>query len=302
MDNWRQIFTLEISLLLIFIVTPIFAQDECDKTKCPGPLRFYEEIKCKPIYKNPGDCCAMKYDCSHMEERFKSKKCYVHDNVYEIREKLKEEDSLPCNRECICMEHFSDSAEFTCAVEDCFAPPPKKGCYREHLPEDCCPGREICPSNPATCVVDGKTLTEGDYFKPKDKPNVSCYCKPGYTGENIEPFCHEPNKKSCGLELRSSFELKNKCAPIYHESPPQTSCNHFFRCPDENDKRIPSATKTENTSTDESDTCKFGKIVMHIGDEINPKTDDMYKCVKCKCEVPPTPTCQQISDKECDKL
>lgn len=39
---------------------------------------------------------------------------------------------------------------------------------------------------------------------------------------------------------------------------------------------------------------------MHVGDELNQATDDMYKCVKCKCEVPPTPTCQNISDKPCD--
>lgn len=71
-------------------------------------MKFYEEVKCKPIFKNPGDCCAVKYDCSHLEKRFKSKKCYVHDNVYEIGDKLKEEDSLPCSRECICVDHMPE--------------------------------------------------------------------------------------------------------------------------------------------------------------------------------------------------
>ncbi|XP_051168067.1 uncharacterized protein LOC127285905 [Leptopilina boulardi] len=294
-------FILEFFFSLIFIVSPLFAEDKCDKTKCPGPLRFYNEIKCKPIYKTPDECCAVKYDCSHIEERFKSKKCYVNDNVYEIGEMLKEEDSLRCSFGCICLESFRGLMEFTCPIVDCFNLPPKPGCYREISPDKCCPGAEICPRNPVTCLVDGKTLKEGDSFQPKNKTDFICFCKPGYKGENVKPFCYDLEEKSCGIELHNNYELKEKCAPIYrYQEHPQISCNSFFRCPDANDKLISRSTEVENPSNDKSDTCVFGKIVMKIGDELNPKTDEMRRCIKCKCEVPPTPTCQEISNKPCD--
>lgn len=46
--------------------------------------------------------------------------------------------------------------------------------------------------------------------------------------------------------------------------------------------------------------CKFGNIRMHIGDQLNQATDYSSVCVKCICEVPPTPTCQRLPDEECD--
>ena len=46
--------------------------------------------------------------------------------------------------------------------------------------------------------------------------------------------------------------------------------------------------------------CTFGHILMQVGDELNQGTDYSSVCVKCKCEVPPTPTCQRLPDNECD--
>lgn len=43
----------------------------------------------------------------------------------------------------------------------------------------------IKATEPANCLVDGETVMEGNYFVPKDMPNLSCYCKPGYTGKYI---------------------------------------------------------------------------------------------------------------------
>ncbi|XP_051168115.1 kielin/chordin-like protein isoform X2 [Leptopilina boulardi] len=254
----------------IFIVST-FADKECDEIKCPGPLRFYADLKCKPIYKNPEDCCAVKYDCSHLKGRSKTK-CYVNDNVYEIGESLKEEDALPCDINCVCSDRLRGIASFECAIVDCFHERPKPGCYLEHSGKRCCSGPEICPTNPVTCLVDGKTLKEGDYFKPKDKPNTSCYCKPGYKGENVEPFCHTP----------------------------QTSCSVSYRCQNKNDTLISHPETRNQPDSDETNTCKFGNIVMQIGDELNQATDYSSVCVKCKCEVPPIPTCQRLSDDECD--
>ena len=49
-----------------------------------------------------------------------------------------------------------------------------------------------------------------------------------------------------------------------------------------------------------TDTCTFGNIEMRIGDELNQATDYSSVCVKCICQVPPTPTCQRLPDEICD--
>ena len=75
---------------------------ECDKSKCKGPLRYYEELKCKPIYKNPGDCCAVSYDCSHLLNRSPNK-CYANGHAYNLEERIRKEDVLnPCDQSCYC--------------------------------------------------------------------------------------------------------------------------------------------------------------------------------------------------------
>ena len=45
--------------------------------------------------------------------------------------------------------------------------------------------------------------------------------------------------------------------------------------------------------------CKFGNNTMHIGDVVPPGDDYSSKCIKCVCEVPPLPTCQQLPANEC---
>lgn len=39
---------------------------------------------------------------------------------------------------------------------------------------------------------------------------------------------------------------------------------------------------------------------MQYGDELNQGTDYKSACVKCVCEVGPTPTCQRLPDDVCD--
>ena len=46
--------------------------------------------------------------------------------------------------------------------------------------------------------------------------------------------------------------------------------------------------------------CRFGNMTMHKGDELNQGTFYDSVCVKCVCEVPPLPTCQQLPESECD--
>lgn len=56
---------------------------------------------CKPVYRNPDDCCAYKYNCDHIADR-KADKCYVAGHEYSVNENLREEDSNPCDKGCYC--------------------------------------------------------------------------------------------------------------------------------------------------------------------------------------------------------
>lgn len=82
-------------------------EEACDKTKCPGPLIYYDSIGCKPVYDNEGDCCATKYDCDHLNQRAKDK-CYVNGKEYAIGEKLKDEDANPCDIGCVCRTGYEE--------------------------------------------------------------------------------------------------------------------------------------------------------------------------------------------------
>ena len=74
---------------------------DCKNIECPGPVIYYKELKCKPNFKNPGDCCASSYDCSHLEVRNKNQ-CYVNDNVYNLGDNLNKEDEGRCDIGCHC--------------------------------------------------------------------------------------------------------------------------------------------------------------------------------------------------------
>ncbi|XP_057337825.1 kielin/chordin-like protein [Microplitis mediator] len=278
----------------------IIADEVCDKSKCPGPLAYYESLNCKPVYKSSGDCCAYKYDCDNLNQRSK-KKCYVNNETYEIGEKLKEEHANPCDIGCTCREGHDGIAVFKCAVVDCFFGPVKPNCYRKNSPLECCPGEEVCPENQedrATCQVDGKEYKEGENFEAKSDSNLNCVCQPGYKGENIEPFCAKPKHPYCSPDFRHASDIFNECAPVYYSSQsPQTSCSVFSRC--QNDKDV----VIKNNSLSEANhdlTCKFGNLTMNQGDELNQATDYNSVCVKCVCEVPPVLTCQRLPDEECD--
>ncbi|XP_011684391.1 PREDICTED: kielin/chordin-like protein [Wasmannia auropunctata] len=293
---------------LAFVTVALAAdQEKCDKTKCPGPLAYYESLGCSPVFANEGDCCATKYNCEHLKEK-SSTKCYVNGKAYEIGEKLKDEDSNPCDIGCTCTAGYSTGiAEFNCAIVDCFSPPVRPGCYRRDSPLNCCPGEEVCPEKPearAVCNVDGKEYKDGEHFKIESDPDLSCICQPGYEGKNVEPFCAKPKRPYCSPEFRNAHDIINNCPPVYYSSQsPQADCSVFSRCQNDNDTVIhneDNSKSVDKTSHDENDVCHFGNTVMHRGDELNQATDYSSVCVKCVCEVPPLPTCQRLPDEECD--
>ncbi|XP_018400827.1 PREDICTED: kielin/chordin-like protein isoform X1 [Cyphomyrmex costatus] len=279
-------------------------QEECDKTKCPGPLAYYKGLNCSPVYEKEGDCCATRYNCEHLKER-DPKKCYVNGKAYEIGEKLKDEDKNPCDIGCTCSAGHGGIATFNCAIVDCFHGQAKPGCFIKNFPLKCCPGEEVCPEKPedrATCNVNGKEYKEGEFFSIESDPELTCTCQPGYTGENVEPFCAKPKRSYCHPEFNHLYEVINKCAPVYYPSQsPQTSCNAFSRCQNNNDTIIHKEDHPKtDPSPDDEEVCHFGNMVMHRGDELDQDTDNNSKCIKCVCEVPPVLTCKRLPYNVCD--
>lgn len=230
---------------------------------------------------------------------------------------------------------FPYRAKFSCAIVDCFETS-NPDCYLKQSHDSCCSGPEVCPheeSKLATCLVDDQVYTDGQSFQPKSDPDKDCICMPGYAGKNVEPFCLT-RKNVCDVAFHNPLDIHENCAPVYyHTQDPLTNCSVFSRCQNANDTVIPASNSSgapndaETTKSIESDdraatdpakqlanrpnqttttplsddmTCKFGNLTMKLGDRLNQATGYDSVCVKCVCEVPPVPTCQRLSDTECD--
>ncbi|XP_015117602.1 uncharacterized protein LOC107041521 [Diachasma alloeum] len=288
------------------------SEQPCDKSKCKGPLKYYEELSCTPIYKE-GDCCPYKYNCENVEKRTPNK-CSVNGHEYDIGESLRPEDGQPCDIGCVC-EDNDGVVGFECAVVDCPFDEFKEGCYQPRNATECCEGENICPETEEdwpTCEVDGKIYKAGEYFSPAGEPKKDCYCGAGYTGENVAPFCTSAPASQCSIELRHAYDIHHKCAPVYSSTQSTlTECPRESRCPNERDEVIKGKNKSSSSESDSSESseeksnaedmqCKFGTLKMKIGDELNQKTNYDSVCVRCVCEVPPVPTCIRLPEDVCD--
>ncbi|XP_043506344.1 putative epidermal cell surface receptor isoform X1 [Frieseomelitta varia] len=297
-------------VLLIFLLLvavhvigqELVSKENCDKTKCPGPLRHYKGLGCTPIYANPNDCCAKAYECSHLDN-LSPNKCYVNGHEYNIGQMLKPEDSNRCDLNCTCT-HYDDGAGFNCSgVEYCLQ---EQSCLERKMRGLCCrdPTCDLTEIEKQVCNVDGEVYQGGETFSPKSNPKLECYCMPGYTGENIEPFCEELKRETCSPLFEQAAQIRQKCAPVYYFQDPHDSCAFVYRCPVESDivvqkERVTSDSKKGNK------TCQYGNLTLNIGDELNQVQTDIFSAnVKCVCEVPPIVTCQrkqeatQLSSKE----
>ncbi|XP_011167652.1 uncharacterized protein LOC105201362 [Solenopsis invicta] len=295
---------IQICACLAFITIVVADKEACNKRKCPGPLAYYENLSCIPVYEKEGDCCATKYNCDHLKGR-SPYKCYVNNKEYEIREELRDEDKNRCEARCTCSERSDGFAAFHCSYEFCIPWSTKPGCYRKHSPLWCCPRNEVCPENPedrAICIVNGKEYKDGEHFPVENEPDLYCVCQPGYEGNNVEPFCAKPRHTDCNPYFYQVGGIINTCAPKYGaDQSPQVDCSFHIKCQEDDDIVIhnePDISKSAEENFNDEDVCHFGNLTMHRGDELG-KTVSYRQCVKCICEVPPVPTCQVLPKEGC---
>ncbi|XP_066603045.1 uncharacterized protein [Prorops nasuta] len=288
---------------LVSVVASVHVDIECNKRNCGGPVKYYESLGCSPVYKNPGDCCPVKYNCDHLKARDPNK-CYVNGKAYSMGEELKVEDRAPCDMGCTCQNSYLDrgAMSFICAIVDCFdeASP---GCYRKHNPDECCGGPQVCPDSPdqiPTCVVNGKTYKDGDYFEhPVDER--SCYCGPDFSMEKIDQFCKHANRSYCDPEFNHRSAVQGHCAPVYYyEQSLLSSCNIAYRCQSPKDKIINVSKSTNPEDDTEEMKCRYGDMLLKRGEELNQAVNYDSVCVRCRCDVPPLLSCQRLSNEECD--
>ncbi|XP_014212035.1 uncharacterized protein LOC106641955 [Copidosoma floridanum] len=274
--------------LFIFIVS---AQD-CDKSKCKGPIRYYEELGCKPNIMD-GDCCAVSYDCTHLGRRSKNK-CHVNGREYDIGKSLLDKDrSGPCDENCACVKGPKGIAMFSCTQVDCPRIFVNKGCFYRHQLDSCCEGKVVCPKDNGEiemCEFNGTSYKYGEVFYPNDRH--VCMCSKTFTVQELEIICRTVH---CGIELRRSFELHENCPPVFlaHQLPSQT-CSYEYKCQEDYDKvkSSPITRRKNSRGVSVGIKCKFGNMMMNIGEELSQEHDPTVRCV---CEVPPMLTCTKIS-------
>lgn len=273
----------------LFVLCLSDCQENCKSTL------IYEDLKCKPIYAKTGDCCPVKYDCSHIEKR-PANKCHLRGVFYEAGAII--DDDLiygNCHVNCHCQE----STEFNCAVLDCpewLGSRPRPGCYLKQELGKCCAVGEICepyPEDLAKCEVEDKEYKEGEQFPSPNSNCMECVCQKGFKGKFEEPFC---KKSNCSAEIRHSNDIRENCAPAYMNI--GDCCPWDWICPEESDViEVSTIPKKVGIGLQ----CKFGKKILNIGDKMD-RTKIMTEYekyeTKCECIVPPFLTCtkKQIFD------
>ncbi|XP_024944948.1 uncharacterized protein LOC112493607 [Cephus cinctus] len=289
-------------LLQVFLCFFVFASTEetkqnCSQVQCPGPLIYYNDVGCTPVYKNEGDCCAYKYNCDHLDARSPNK-CYIKHRSYEAGEFVNREDIKFCNKKCACVTGRESTGFWCFQIRYDYGFDFDPSCYLKRNIYECGPGIPTCHKNESEiprCVVDGYTYMAGRTFVPKNEPWKWCICQEGYKDGNFEPFC-AISEIRCDVEYYQNKEIANKNAPVYDVTEhPTISCTNRWRRQNAEDTVIPNPNgpraSEENSSGGEDLTCKFGNLTMNIGDELSRNGDDS-RCMRCICEVPPTPTCK----------
>jgi len=278
-------------IALCLLATSEHVLGECS-AGCKEPNLLYEELKCKPIFTSPEDCCPSKHDCSHIVEKGKenAEKCYFLGKSYGSGEGLNDDDIYGnCKVDCSCRKGLSGKMGFTCAVLDCpewLGYRPEFGCHFKYELDKCCAGNQICPPFNVTCQVGDKTYREGDKFDSPDDKCTECVCQQGFEGKFEAPFC---KKRGCIEEVYWQQEVYHFCAPTYISL--DDCCPFNWVCPVKNDTIVSAKTPSKDTNLK----CTFGETSLNIGDKFERTSGEKGK-LSCECRIPPYLTCIQNYD------
>lgn len=135
----------------------------------------------------------------------------------------------------------------------------------------------------ATCDFEGKSYKEGERMQPQDHLCHRCICKSGFDKTKPVPENDACIKISCDIELYETDSVKDGCIPSYHTD---SCCPYTWRCPTKSDAMIPA--NQEKPKDADSPKCKFGNLLLEIGDSLS---KDENGCSKCTCKQPPLVEC-----------
>lgn len=264
-------------ILLVVASSSVLSSD----VKCPSIPTHYEELGCTPIQSST-ESCPTSYDCSSYLNRDPAK-CYYKNQTINAGAYLDESISKGlCVPGCNCQLR-DGKASFTCSHYDCFDwSKPKENCFINNSLDDCCRGKEVCGKTTlATCNFQGKTYTEGEKFYPENSCH-KCVCATDFEDVPLEQN-KNCKKVECGIDLHYASKLRDGCAPVYGKD---RCCPYYWHCPSDKDVVVKA-----NTAKQSGETCKFGKLTMQVGDQINVDSEK-----SCSCLQPPMIECKQLSE------
>ncbi|KYM89766.1 hypothetical protein ALC53_02078, partial [Atta colombica] len=235
-----------------------------DIFECPGPLTYYKDLGCTPIYDNKEDNCPKSFNCNHIKQRSRNK-CYINGHIYNSNQLLNPIDSNFCDTSCICRVLLVQNQ------------------IMEEIP---------------VCNVNGHIYLDDESFKVDEESDLICTCQPGYKGETVPPFCIKPNCSPC---LHPAFShddyFRRNCAPVFNDYAEKNTCYMTMLCQAPDDivipRRLPFIMDDNYTSMIIyliflfSDMCIFGNLLLQIGDKLQPSPDYIIDCINCICEVSP---------------
>lgn len=164
------------------------------------------------------------------------------------------------------------------------------------------------------CYLENKEYVKGQKMFSDQIGCYACICDEHFDNTTIinSPNCQ---KVKCNIEIYYADRLMAGCIPIYYGKkygkfnccPIDWRCRKYFIldlvnlqlihiCPvfifpaDPKDEIIPVETAIQQNTVDDTQmTCKFGSLVLRVGEKI--KTEKF--CVECGCSKPPMMHCVQ---------
>ncbi|KYN12303.1 hypothetical protein ALC57_15534 [Trachymyrmex cornetzi] len=246
----------QLCVYMVFVAAVVAADQ--DTSECPGPLTYYKDLMCAPIYDDENNC-PKKFNCSHIKRRSREK-CYINGRTYRPKQFLYDKDSNVCDTSCICrvssVENQMNRSVTTATMED-----------------------------KPVCIVNGHEYFDGEYFKVNKEPDLLCICQPGYEGKNVPPYCIKLNHSLCHPAFSHDDYFRRNCAPVFNYAG-KDQCHVKMLCHVFNDIVIPRQSPFI-MDDDWSNMCIFGNLLMRIGDRLEPSAINTIDCI---CEVPPVLT------------